>query len=91
MRAGSSSNASAATRATNPGSKKTWSESEQLLQRHRVVPPPAGTTKIEPAGGGTNLLIPSDRTSNSFGVWRKRRSEWCVKGGWKASFGGWSR
>ena len=39
--------------------------------------------------GGTARLIPSYRAANSFGVCRKRRSEWWVKGGWSAPLGGW--
>jgi hypothetical protein len=57
------------------GSRATWRESEWLRQRYRTVQP-AGTIRIEPGGGGTIRLIPSDRTSSSCGVRRKRRSAW---------------
>src|SRR5262249_58967523 len=87
-RAGSRANVSPATRATSSGSRKTWSESELLPQRHRAGLP-AGTIRTEPAGGGTTRLTPSYRASNSVGVRRNRRSEWWGKGGWSGPLGGW--
>src|SRR5262249_17321189 len=56
-RAGSRPNASAATRATNPGSRKMCSASLYPLERAQAGLP-AGTSMIAPAGGGTCRFTP---------------------------------
>ncbi|MBV8233462.1 MAG: hypothetical protein JO329_26090 [Planctomycetaceae bacterium] len=79
-RAGSRPNASAATRATSPGSRKMWSESLRPLERHRAGLP-AGTTEIDPAGGGTCRFTSSYSRSSSSGGRAKSTSRWWVRAG----------
>jgi hypothetical protein len=86
-RAGSRPNASAPTRATNPGSRKLCSWSLHPLERTRAGLP-AGTSEIDPAGGGPCRFTPSYRRSSSSGGRAKRTSVWWVMTGWFGFRGG---
>ena len=79
-RAGSRSKASAATRATSPGSRKMNSWSLHPLERARAGLP-AGTSEIEPGGGGTCRCTPSYRRSSASGGRANRTSMWWVRAG----------
>src|SRR5262249_59659812 len=67
-----------------------WSQSRRRLERHRDGAP-AGSSEIDPAGGGTCRITPSYRMSNSSGGRMNRTSLWWVMAGALGSEGGEAR